>query len=66
MARNFLLVLLWFIVQVSSSHENGRGDQALSQIDIYAINLAQHHSAFIHVSPLVLGSQVNKLSIRPN
>jgi hypothetical protein len=57
MARNFLLVLLWFIVQVSSSHENGRGDQALSQIDIYAINLAQHHSAFIHVSPLVLGSQ---------
>ncbi|EOA14530.1 hypothetical protein CARUB_v10027762mg [Capsella rubella] len=56
-----LLALLCFIVQVASSlcssHESGRGDQALSQIDIYSINFALHHSASIHVSPRVLGSQ---------
>lgn len=64
MARD-LLALLCFIVQVASSlcssQENGRGDQALSQIDIYSINLALHHSATIHASPRVLGSQVTEI-----
>ncbi|XP_006402109.2 probable inactive purple acid phosphatase 27 isoform X1 [Eutrema salsugineum] len=54
-----LFSLLCLIVHVASSlcssHENGRGDQALSQIDIYSTSFALHHSATIHASPHVLG-----------
>jgi len=61
MAR-VLGVLLCLLALFSSSlcldHANGRGDQALAQINVYETSLALDSSVKLHASPQVLGSQV--------
>ncbi|AEE84973.1 Iron/zinc purple acid phosphatase-like C-terminal domain [Arabidopsis suecica] len=60
MAR-VLGVLLCLLALFSSSlcldHANGRGDQALAQINVYETSLALDSSVKLHASPQVLGSQ---------